>query len=496
MYKDELNIVVQNKWVVPDEAQSATKLNMAIAAGDYPDIFYVQAADYKRYASSNVIADLTSLYDKYLTDNSKKMLNCDNGYALNSIKLNGKYYGLPTQSSPYDSAKLLFLRSDWLKKLNLSAPTTIAELEKVADAFTNQDPDGNGKKDTYGLALDGKDIENWWGDVEPFFEMYNAYPLAIGYKGNFSLVKDNGGKLVWGGSLPGMKPALAELQKFYKNGWIAQDFGTMDGTKAQSEVSSGRAGMFFAPMYGAMTVEIDLLKTNPNATLTAVPIPGVDANTPGKTFLPSSLKNILVVSSKCKHPEALFKIYNIGYEKVAFAKDANTYAKFNGDRANFSGWKLAIFNGLDPMKNYTFYQKIRPAVEKKDPAGLTPDMLLNYNQIVNNYLGKPASGTDNNYVQAWGVYNVFAAPDGGYAAVDKLVKAKNYVTAGFGGAPTDAMATKSATLTDLIKTNIIKIIYGSAPVDSWDSVVTNWNNLGGNDVLKDANEWLNASDGK
>lgn len=40
----------------------------------------------------------------------------------------------------------LLIREDWLQKLNLQVPTTTEELYNVANAFVNQDPDGNGKR--------------------------------------------------------------------------------------------------------------------------------------------------------------------------------------------------------------------------------------------------------------------------------------------------------------------------------------------------------------
>ena len=45
-----------------------------------------------------------------------------------------------------------FYRQDWLTKLNLQVPTTVDEYYNVATAFASQDPDGNGKKDTYAFG--------------------------------------------------------------------------------------------------------------------------------------------------------------------------------------------------------------------------------------------------------------------------------------------------------------------------------------------------------
>ena len=45
------------------------------------------------------------------------------------------------------------IRKDWLAKLGLKEPQTVDDLYTIAKAFTEQDPDGNGKKDTYGLII-------------------------------------------------------------------------------------------------------------------------------------------------------------------------------------------------------------------------------------------------------------------------------------------------------------------------------------------------------
>lgn len=490
LYKDALNVDVKNMWVV-DQNQSTTKLNTAIASGSYPDILALSISDYVKYAKQGVLTDVTSLYNSYLTSNAKKYLASDSGYAENAIKVNGKLYGIPLISYSYDSANLLWIRKDWLQKLNLSTPKTVDDLAKIAQAFTENDPDGDGKKDTVGLALDGKDVSNWWGGVEPFFEQYGAYPLGLGYATNFSLVS-SGGKLVYGGSLSGTKAALTALQTYYKNGWIAQDFGTQDYNQAMSQVNAGKAGMFYAPMFGAESIP-DFLKDNPNGSWVAVQLPGTSSSSPAKAFVPSSCTTVVCVSSKFKNPEALFKVFDLGLEKVAYTNDADTYAKYNGDGKNYTGWQLALASPLLPAKNRNNYLNVSAAVKSKDTSKLNVEQTQYYNDIVNNYLGKPVNAKDSAYITAYGEYTVFADPEGGYAAENQMITDKNYTEAGFGGAPTNEMTAVSSTLSDLIKTNLIKIIYGSESVDQWDSVVSQWSSLGGVQVLKDANSWYQSS---
>lgn len=63
----------------------------------------------------------------------------------------GHYYGVPTSAQ----AQVLFIRKDWRTRLNLPVPQTWMEVATLASAFTAQDPDGNGRADTYGFVMPG-----------------------------------------------------------------------------------------------------------------------------------------------------------------------------------------------------------------------------------------------------------------------------------------------------------------------------------------------------
>ena len=66
-----------------------------------------------------------------------------------NTKVDGKLY---TLYRGVDIARQgLIYRKDWADKLGLKAPANLDELFAMAKAFTENDPDGNGKKDTIGL---------------------------------------------------------------------------------------------------------------------------------------------------------------------------------------------------------------------------------------------------------------------------------------------------------------------------------------------------------
>ena len=92
---------------------------------------------------------------------------------FNPVVRDGKVYGMAI-SPNLTEGQVMLIRQDWLDSLKLEAPTTIDEFENIISAFTNEDPDGNGKNDTYGFTFSGKDGYNtgWVSDPVMIFSAY------------------------------------------------------------------------------------------------------------------------------------------------------------------------------------------------------------------------------------------------------------------------------------------------------------------------------------
>ncbi|WP_135550460.1 extracellular solute-binding protein [Paenibacillus cymbidii] len=131
---------------MPDYTQ---KLNTRIAAGDLPDIVRVGRDDLVKYMQNGTIIPLDELLNQ--VPELKKSRTADE-WALD--KINGNIYGVPLLQQG-GAATAHYIRKDWLDKLNLKMPTTTDELYQVLVAFTNNDPDGNGKNDTFGYSSGG-----------------------------------------------------------------------------------------------------------------------------------------------------------------------------------------------------------------------------------------------------------------------------------------------------------------------------------------------------
>lgn len=122
---------------------------------------------------------LKEIYDQY-----------PNTYS--TVTKDGKIYGMAV--SPHlTEGEVMIIRQDWLDNLGLEAPTTIDEFEEVIRAFTEDDPDGNGEKDTYGFTYEGDTIYNngWCADPVTIFSVYTGKNLPGQWQ------EDEDGKLVY-----------------------------------------------------------------------------------------------------------------------------------------------------------------------------------------------------------------------------------------------------------------------------------------------------------
>jgi len=145
------------------------KLTLKYASGELATIMVTdQNAEFMSACKYNTFWDLTNYLDLY--DNLTVIPEVTRMNASN----NGKLYGVPRSRDLGRNA--CAYRQDWADNLGLPVPKTIDDLYEMAVAFTNDDPDGNGKNDTYGFGLDAWDDQ--WLIMLPWFGCHNGFGFA------------------------------------------------------------------------------------------------------------------------------------------------------------------------------------------------------------------------------------------------------------------------------------------------------------------------------
>lgn len=155
--KDNFGVDIEFLPVSSESYQE--KLNLMISSGQIPDWMKEgNVADYEKYIKQNIIAEIPQdLIEQHMPkymDWIKRFVDEEDPFKY--VRRDGKIYSLPgTWDLGIDGLQLGF-REDWLKNVGITEiPETIEEMEVALTKFRNEDPDGNGKKDTYGMTATG-----------------------------------------------------------------------------------------------------------------------------------------------------------------------------------------------------------------------------------------------------------------------------------------------------------------------------------------------------
>jgi putative aldouronate transport system substrate-binding protein len=217
--------ILEEKFNVDfDMWQRDDSLPVRIAAGEIPDVFQLyggEGSTFLKYVQDGVLAPLPWETVQQYAPNVYKLYRDNLGETMNWTVVNGVNYGLVSADGETGSTrKLIVYRGDWIEKVGGKVPDTLAEFEDLMYKFARNDPDGNGRNDTYGISASMMDA------------VYGAY----GYLPNCWTEKD--GNLVYGGIQPEMKEALTILAKWYRDGVLHPEFITGEQTGGDGAVSN------------------------------------------------------------------------------------------------------------------------------------------------------------------------------------------------------------------------------------------------------------------
>ncbi|MEQ6376103.1 extracellular solute-binding protein [Bacillaceae bacterium S4-13-56] len=199
----------------------------------------------------------------------------------------GSIYGVFNKS---EGGTMPIVRQDWMEKLNLEQPTTLDEFYQVMKAFKEQDPDGNGKDDTYGLSTAGL------YDIQGFMS-------AQGVKYKY-VIDENGNRTIPYATEAAI-PMYEWFNKLYEEGILDPNFATNDTGKMREMFLTDRVGMVtywdaWVGLFNNIRLEED-----PNTEFEAKGIAGAEG--PNGQMLRRGDPSMWAIPVNAENPEAALK---------------------------------------------------------------------------------------------------------------------------------------------------------------------------------------------
>ncbi|RIX59524.1 extracellular solute-binding protein [Paenibacillus nanensis] len=468
---ENLGIKIETTLLGGDAGQYNNKLRLALTGSEkLPDVIPVYDTMLANdLIQSGRVREITEDIKTYMPERLKDIYK-EYPTTFNPVVQDGKVYGMAIAPN-LTEGEVMLIRQDWLDNLNLKAPTTIEEFERVIAAFTNDDPDRNGAKDTYGFTFSGKDSYNtgWVSDPVMIFSAYTGKHIPRHW-----YEEEGSGKIVYGSVHEGNKEALAKLRDWYSQGYLNKELATKGAWDAIADFTEGKAGIIVGRpwLYGSV---MDVEKNISGAKVGVYPtINGVNGD---KTYQSAQLNDgVFMFNKDFNNMEAFFLYYDKLYD-AAFGTGDFKYGYAQG-------YDYDMVNGevtFDP-------QKFNKPLEAVQGVG---KMAFTKNTPSVDGPGKSFYDLANGAEPNTGVLIRANAADpttkAGY--VISYENREVLLPGAFNGPPTKTMQSSWEQLTTMEQETFTKIIYSEEPIEAFDDFVKQWHEKGGEQITEEVNEW-------
>jgi putative aldouronate transport system substrate-binding protein len=473
---DKFGIDIKSLWSVTDaNGAFVTKMRLAMSTGEeMPDVITLgMDAQYATLTQdlidSGMYREVGSLFDEYASETWKKAMNLDPN-VWNSFMRDGKKMGIPVLDYAYNHDYLLWIRQDWLDKLDMSAPTNLEELEQLMDAFKNQNPDGLEPSKVIPLSIGIKNgLNTWMGDPSWVFGAYGTIPQQ------WNIGED--GKLEYGSINPAMKQGLLKLKEWQEKGYVPIELAIWDANKTAEPAIAGTTGIIPGPYWMSGWPLLDTAKNVEGAVWKPYPIPTGPDGKAGRhgTHYTSG---VTLIHKDMEHPEALFTYQNYLFEHMAANKPGGDF-----EHGYFEGYDYA----LDAEGNPVYLDEIPGGTVNtvryfliKDGARI-PDAQME--AMMNLAEGnEPQTRLEREIANNYGPDTALA---GKVLMQQKDISFKDMYTGPF----TETMSSKWDYMRKIEDQTFNEIIYGEKPIEAFDAFVKEWMTSGGEDITNEVNEW-------
>jgi len=439
---------------------------LMMASGDKPDMLVeFDPITLQRSAHHGFLLPIPLEVIKQHAPNYVNAVNEDDPIGWLYGTWNGVNYGIPRIRVSTRWSVPGVWRKDWLRNVGIDkTPETLDEMHEALRRFTFDDPNRSGRKDTWGMS---GDVNNWWW--ASFADVFGAFGV-LPYDW---MVRD--GRVVWGGTLPETKEALATLREWYAEGLIHPDFVTDRSRETlHQKFYNGVTGyLYYEGTYDSMnpnaagSLAARLRGLNSAAEITPGRFPiGPGGKRGGRVW--SGGHTICFGSHIAERPEVVIRVLQI---LEAMVTDEELYLKSRmGERGmhwDYNDPNIGPASGVTRIGNYTDGNQARnELLGDMETSQIIPGS--GPSALVDKYTDREELAFNWEYRRPeWALRNVLGKPDSVPSAAEHLSDLRNYQMTVFA-----------------------RIIRGDIPLAAFDEFVKNWYKRGGDVMTREANELL------
>ena len=427
-------------------AAYADKIATTIAGGDMPELmqlFTLLSPQQPKFMLQGTYTDLTDILSE---ENRSAWPNLAliPGYAYTNSRLNGKLYAVPGPFPIEPNAQ--WYRGDWAEKLGIAQPTNAAEFRAMLEAFTNNDPDGNGSGGTYGTAFE---------QLNGFDQRFVHGMFRVPVEGDGFRLNDDG-TFSYTLETDEFRMALEYSRELWAAGVFHPDSRTMANTDVRDQVIGGAAGGGAIGFVLMNDTRNNLKLVTPEGTLTGIVPPGHDGGQGVNYNIDGYLIQVAIPSSVGKDEEKTRELLGIcNYFAAPFGSEEEVFLNFGKEGVHWT----------------------------QNDDGARTRTTQGEEEVVGTFLGGDSVLFDSNVEQAVEFQTMMyqQAQTGLFSATNPLYS--------------ETLATRGAELNQLYIDRRYEIGTGSKGIDAIEQWLADWKSRGGDDIRRELEEAYAESQG-
>ena len=224
---------------VKSDAFSAEEMNLLFATGEIPDHMLASQNNFLRYKDEGLLREIPLDMVKQHAPTYWR------DYANGMVE--GVWFDFPSWDKDTESLWALpnggleikhqiVVRSDWLEAVGASLPTTVEEFAEVARQFTFDDPDGDGQKNTWGIATSANSPGSWTSSLRTFLAAFGFEHIDRPYLDPAS------GEIMFFEVTEGFRDFLRWMNEVWEAGVIHPDITLPDKQTVGTLFQDGQVG--------------------------------------------------------------------------------------------------------------------------------------------------------------------------------------------------------------------------------------------------------------
>lgn len=385
---ENANVNIQIIALPSEAADTAAKLNLALAGGDYGDVIATTLGrdQIMQIGMRDKIAIPLNDYVDGST-NLKELFDTRPQYKALSYMSDGNLYAFPNISETYHASAYpkFWVNKDWMDTLGIAEPQTTDELYDMLVAFRDQDPNGNGEQD----EIPAMGNIEWSCPIE-YYLMNSFVPFDLDGQvpspGSMSYLKD--GQVTFAANTDEYREGLRYIKKLVDEKLIDVVSFSQKTDQMQQIIRQepARVGGYTSDHF-AMGINLDDYDANKSiVALPPVEGPGGARYQPHTDFLDMSGQFSWVITDKCADPEAAFALGDFMYGAEpslarSMGKEGEDWGKLDTPKPSVLGLEAIYWtkNNYDAdgaqNKNNLWIPPMKNTFENRELSNPIPDDL-------------------------------------------------------------------------------------------------------------------------